>query len=204
MYPDSEPLIGPRATVERVSAAAGHCDILHLATHGLVSARSPWSSAIALADGGALTLADLMGMRLAPELAVLSACESAVGVRTRGEEVLGFGRGLLAAGARRVVVSLAPVDDVATCLLMTELHRRLRAGAPVAAALRDAQNWLRTMAPDAAGAARDALLADLAVAGPGAGASRRRSIEAEEPAPPFERDDFQHPRYWAPFFAIGM
>ena len=42
--------------------------------------------------------------------------------------MLGLTRALLAAGARAAVVSLWPVDDESTSLLMGELYRQLRAG----------------------------------------------------------------------------
>jgi CHAT domain-containing protein len=75
-------------------------------------------SAILLAEGGALTVSDLVGMRLDKPLVVLSACETGVGQTTAGDELLGLTRGLLAAGARAAVVSLWSVDDHSTSLLM--------------------------------------------------------------------------------------
>jgi CHAT domain-containing protein len=100
-------------------------------------------------------------------------------------------------------VTLWPVEDISTCLLMQDFYQRLRNGEPPpAAALRGAQNRLRTM--DAAGtaAALAALPAALAEpsAPPGGSAGSARDtldedlqnevrIRAGERSP-----DYRHPR----------
>ena len=55
-----------------------------------------------------LTVAELLGVGLDTDLAVLSACDSGRGDITATGDVVGLARGLLAAGVRRVVVSLWP------------------------------------------------------------------------------------------------
>lgn len=91
----------------------------------VVSSRSPWLSTIVLASGAELDLATLSSLHISADLVALSACDTAHGEAGYGDEVLGFARGLLAAGAWRTLVSLWPVSDVATCALMTEMYRRL-------------------------------------------------------------------------------
>jgi eukaryotic-like serine/threonine-protein kinase len=56
------------------------------------------------------------------ELAILSACDSALGVIEPGQGVYGLRRGLAIAGAKRVVLSLWKVDDEATRQLMLRLY----------------------------------------------------------------------------------
>jgi len=88
---------------------------------------------------------------------------------------------LLAAGAQAAVVSLWPVDDLATSLFMGEFYRRLRAGADAINALKSAQEFLRTL-PEAH---REAALAEVLARAP-ASARRARSLRhfcPEEPGP---------------------
>ena len=59
------------------------------------------------------------------DLAVLSACQTGLGLTAGGEGVLGLQRAFHAAGARAVVASLWKVDDAATSVLMEQLFTNL-------------------------------------------------------------------------------
>jgi CHAT domain-containing protein len=92
---------------------------------------------------GILTAEDMAQMNLAgTELVVLSACETALGEVFAGEGVFGLQRAVATAGAKTLVMSLWKVPDAATCELMVDFYRRLLAGAPRGAALREAQRGL--------------------------------------------------------------
>jgi CHAT domain-containing protein len=194
LFPQGRALIGPEATVAAVRAAVPEHRLLHFATHGHLSEDAPLLSAILLADGGALTVYDLVGLRLDADLVVLSACRTGQGATTGGDDVLGLTRGLLAAGARAAVVSLWPVDDLATSLLMERFYRDLRAGRAAEAALQSAQNALR-------GLSREQVREE----------SRRvaesaRGVVLARPSSPAAGDDarpYAHPYYWAPFVLVG-
>lgn len=178
------PLVGPAATREAVMSQLAGRRTLHFATHGLLDDRSPLSSAIALADGEVVDVSDLVGVDLVAELVVLSACRSALGRRTGGEEILGLTRALLAAGARGAVVTLWAVWDDSTAVAMVALHEGL-AKHGAADALREAQRRVRAMTA-----------ADLA-----ASVAALRDL----PAPP--RADVRsgdHPQLWAPFVHVGV
>jgi CHAT domain-containing protein len=152
-----------------------------------------------------------MGMRLNADLVVLSACDTGRGQTTGGGDVLGLTRGLLAAGARAAVVSLWPVDDVSTSLLMGAFYRHLRAGATPAAVLQAAQRYLRALTPEAISEE----LAQLAATLRQAGASDRivRPVEAAAneqgvprhlvPSQARQSPGYQHPYFWAPFVLVG-
>lgn len=143
---------GFAASREAVTTAAlGTADIVHLATHGLVSTSQPALTGLVVslvdsqeqARDGFVRLSDVYNLRLAADLVVLSACHTALGPEVRGEGLVGLTRGFMYAGARRVVASLWAVDDSATAELMSRFYRGLlRDGLPAAAALRAAQREL--------------------------------------------------------------
>ena len=143
---------GFAASREAVTTAAlGTADIVHLATHGLVSTSQPALTGLVVslvdsrgrARDGFVRLSDVYNLRLAADLVVLSACHTALGTEVRGEGLVGLTRGFMYAGARRVVASLWAVDDSATAELMSRFYRGLlRDRLPAAAALRAAQREL--------------------------------------------------------------
>ena len=74
----------------------------------------------------------------------LSACDTGRGATVSGQGVLGLRAALAASGARALLLSLWPVDDAATALLMEAFYAGLweRDLAP-ARALRNAQKAVR-------------------------------------------------------------
>jgi tetratricopeptide (TPR) repeat protein len=147
-------LAGADAREGEVKRLAPRARILHLGTHGVVEReRSDLLAALVLADepsgsgeDGFLHLFEVYELPLAAELVVLSACETMQGTPVRGEGVLALSRGFLAAGARRVVASLWPVDDDATAELMGVFFAELARTNDAAAALRTAKRTLRARA----------------------------------------------------------
>jgi CHAT domain-containing protein len=91
---------------------------------------------------------DVYGLNLASaDLVVLSACETQLGARSRGDDVVGLNRAFLYAGAPSVIASLWSVNDQATAVLMAAFYRELRAGASKAVALQRAQAETRALYP---------------------------------------------------------
>ncbi|WP_217134982.1 CHAT domain-containing protein [Streptomyces sp. AC558_RSS880] len=188
-------------TEERVSRAVAGAGVIHLATHGQVSAEAPTLSSVALAGADELTVAHLMGLEVDADLVVLSACDTGRGDTTLGGDLVGLVRGLLAAGARNAVVSLWPVDDTSTCVFMDRFAARIAAHDTVAEALALAQRDLRAMD----GAARSAAFADLGVpTATTAACGRRRTTRDVPPNPALENADDDHPYWWAPFIHVGI
>jgi len=132
-----------------LSKDLGRYQMLHLATHAIVNTEHPELSGIVLSQvdksgnpiDGVVRLLDLYQMRLAANLVVLSACETALGKQIRGEGLVGLTRGFMYAGAPRVVASLWKVNDRATAELMRLFYQRMLGPAKMrpAAALRSAQ-----------------------------------------------------------------
>jgi CHAT domain-containing protein len=122
--------------------------IIHFATHGLINNQNPELSGIILSlvdeqgrsRNGFLRLYDIYNLKLAADLVVLSACQTALGKEIKGEGLVGLTRGFMYAGAPRVVASLWQIDDRATAELMGRFYEAMfRQGLRPAAALRSAQ-----------------------------------------------------------------
>jgi len=70
-------------------------------------------------------VSDLSLETLTADVAVLSACDTAVGPQVASEGPVGLESTLLARGARAVVASLWPVSDEMSAQLMTDFYRHL-------------------------------------------------------------------------------
>ena len=89
---------------------------------------------------GPLTVYELERLRKAPELVLLSACDSASSRPTgAGEELMGLTATLLALGCRTLIGAVAPISDVAAQPLMAGVHAALAAGRPPTVALAEAR-----------------------------------------------------------------
>lgn len=130
-----------------------HYSILHFATHGFLDPKRPEKSGLVLSTvdpqgnprNGYLGLQDIYSLRAPVDLVVLSACRTGLGKDVKGEGLIGLTRGFMYAGASTVVASLWKVDDEATAALMKEFYDNLlQKGLPPAAALRAAQNTIRS------------------------------------------------------------
>jgi CHAT domain-containing protein len=128
--------LGEAATAERLREEAARCGVLHVATHGVHRQDNPEFSSIQLADGR-LCLYDLREMRVAAGLVTMSGCATGVAETTGADEVMGLGRGLLAAGAHAVHLSLWEVNDRSAAAYMGSFYRGMGEGlGPVEASRR--------------------------------------------------------------------
>ena len=121
-------LVGSDATVPRwLALDPSRYRYLHFATHALVSDRHPQQTALVL-TGGSLGLDAIRRLRLSSELVTLSACETGLGQRVRGEGLIGLPHAFLSSGARAVVVSLWRVEDRTAAEYMADFYGELRKG----------------------------------------------------------------------------
>jgi CHAT domain-containing protein/Tfp pilus assembly protein PilF len=141
-----------------ISGELAQYRIVHFATHGLMNSEQPDLSGVVLslvdrqgsAVDGVLRLQDIFGMTLNADLAVLSACETALGKNMRGEGLVGLTRGFMYAGVPRVAVSLWKVDDESTAELMRRFYDGMLSNKlSPAAAMKAAQTsmWNDTLNP---------------------------------------------------------
>lgn len=120
-----------------------HKKIVHVATHGFYNDGDAASNPLTRCglyfagadnilqgealptgvDDGVLTAQEISSMDLRGlNLVGLSACQTGEG-EISGDGVFGLQRGFKKAGAQSLLMSLWPVDDAATCLLMTEFYK---------------------------------------------------------------------------------
>jgi Tfp pilus assembly protein PilF len=95
---------------------------------------------------GVLTAEELTGIDLqGTRLVVLSACDTALGIGMTGQGFLGLRSSFSAAGTRTYIVSLWPVDDEATKILMSAFYRKIwMEKKPVVTAFHEAQQEVRS------------------------------------------------------------
>ncbi|MBF0128835.1 MAG: CHAT domain-containing protein [Alphaproteobacteria bacterium] len=150
LRPDATLLLRGQATETAFKTVGARFPYLHLASHGKFLPDNPLQSGLLLAgdaaNDGLLTVGELYSLALDADLVTLSACETALGKVEGGDDVVGFTRGFLYAGASTIVSSLWSVDDRATQDLMVGFYKEM-AKSPKAEALRKAQTAVRAHHP---------------------------------------------------------
>ncbi|MEP7012808.1 MAG: CHAT domain-containing tetratricopeptide repeat protein [Acidobacteriota bacterium] len=140
--PDSS-FLGERATEAAFRAQSNRgARVLHFATHTVLDERAGRGAAILLTpsgeDDGLLDPAEIAARPVHADLAVLSACSTALGgdFQRRGAGALSSLSGaFIAAGVSGVVASLWDVGDQATAVFMGQFYAQLARGLPPAEAL---------------------------------------------------------------------
>jgi CHAT domain-containing protein len=121
--------LGRDATKEAVLDLDGDGPaVVHLACHGTWEEEAPALSGLWLASAEGwtvLTAEEVDGLRLNAALVTLSACDSGLNTHRPGDELMGFARAFLHAGAEAVLVALWSVDDLASWQLMERFYRLL-------------------------------------------------------------------------------
>jgi len=116
---------------------------LHFATHGVLDGADSTKNYLVLADGR-LNVDEVWGLPLeGVSLATLSACDTALGERLSGDEIVSLENAFFYAGASSVVATLWSVDDDSTADLMIAFYRHLHEHQPKAIALAMAQRDVR-------------------------------------------------------------
>lgn len=131
------------ATEAIFKAEASNYGVLHFATHGILNHKYPlYSSLVLLGDDtedGLLHTYELYNMQLNAELVALSACNTGVGAIQKGEGAMSVARGFSYAGCPNIAMTLWPVSDQATQILMENFYSNLMRGIPKAEALQKAK-----------------------------------------------------------------
>lgn len=181
---NSRVFLGDQATEASLRELDTHgafqqADVVHLATHGLLTgafedlaepalALTPQPGSTSALRDGLLTASEAGSLNIDADWVILSACDTAGEVSIAGEGLGGLVQGFFTAGARNLLVSHWRVDDRAAEQLITKTVTASYAGINKSEALRLA---MRELADDPS---RD-----------GTGMS------------------YAHPSMWAPFFLVG-
>ncbi len=144
---NAEVFTGAAATEGNLRRKASGKAFIHIATHGIMDNRHPRLSAlffyppdsVNMEDDGVLYAGEAYNLQMNPDLLVLSACESGLGMLAKGEGLLSITRGFFYAGARNIVVSLWKVADKSTSGLMQSFYKYVLQGQSYAGALRRAK-----------------------------------------------------------------
>jgi CHAT domain-containing protein len=161
----------------------------------------PWRKGTDLDLTQCYTLGELFELHLpACRLVILSACETGLtDFSPELEEYISLGLGFLYAGATNVICSLWAVNDVSTAILMVKFYEEMETQPSVALALKQAQQWMRTVTKQELTAwMNDRSFEPI----PHPKAKLRDHLDLGLDGP----DDrpYQHPIHWAAFCAIGV
>lgn len=112
--------LGAEATSRALTSALPRAELFHYAGHGIYAGVEGFESALPLADGGRLTVGDLLALSPAPRTVVLSGCDAA---RSAGAaEGLGLAQALVVAGSEEVLAPVRPVPDALAAKLADALY----------------------------------------------------------------------------------
>jgi CHAT domain-containing protein len=124
-------------------------DVVHFATHALADLRQPLASLLVLpaTDGSGrstyLTAGQVQDWRGDADLVFLSACDSAIGPPRFAGGMPGLQSAFLRAGARGVIATLWPIEDVLAREFSADFYQRFTNGETAVRALSDTQRaWL--------------------------------------------------------------
>jgi tetratricopeptide (TPR) repeat protein len=154
------------------------------------------------AEDGLLTAEDVVGLDLLDtELVVLSACETGPGGVHTGEDIQGLEHAFVQAGARRLILSLWKVPDLAAAVLLERFHENMRRGGlGCLAALREAQRYTRDVT---VGRLRASWLSPQTLARAGKGNEPFRQYLQKLARQADVYLPFRHVRYWGAFVCVG-
>lgn len=129
--------------------------LIHLGVHGIASDQPDRGALVFLPDApagedGLLEVPEIVRLQLRSDLAVLSACDTAVGTVQGQEGVANLSRAFLLAGSRSVVSTLWAIDDAFSATLMRSFYSSLAKGMTKSAALVAAQRYIVQRFPETA------------------------------------------------------
>jgi len=117
--------------------------LIHLATHAEVDAENPLNSELLFSEkegqNTSVKVNELYNLDLQSELAVLSACNTGVGMQAKGIGNMSIAHAFAVAGCPSIVLTEWQVDDAATSEVMKVFYRELADEKPIHEALRQAK-----------------------------------------------------------------
>jgi CHAT domain-containing protein len=130
IYPQSAIYLKAEATKAKTISLSPKYEILHFAVHGELKEDDPLGSALLLApegkEDGKLKVSEIFSLNLKADAVVLSACETALGKISNGDEIIGLTRAFIYAGTPSVIATLWKVNDRASYELMSAFYSSLK------------------------------------------------------------------------------
>jgi CHAT domain-containing protein len=130
IYPGARILIGEDASEANFKQQAGAYDIVHVASHGEFNSNTPLLSCLRLSAGngedGRLETREIFGLNLDAYLVTLSACNTAIGKLTKGDDVIGLTRAFIFAGTPSILGTIWSVNDESTSIFMNQFYKNLK------------------------------------------------------------------------------
>jgi CHAT domain-containing protein len=171
-------LTGAAATETAFKENLSNHNIYHIASHGVISNKDPYLSALVLSEDndnindGLLHVYELADFSMNMDLITLSACQTALGEYNYGEGINGFTRALVKAGTRNIIVSLWKVNDETTASLMVDFYNNI-----------ETKNYSNAL--------REAKLE-----------MKKQVIPVKSKSSAYKAISLAHPYFWAPFILI--
>lgn len=137
--------VGKKATEQAFKEKACKSQILHLATHGIVSDQAPaysrllFNSSGQSKEDGNLYTHELYHLDITADLAVLSACNTGYGPIKRGQGHMSLARGFKLAGCENVMMTLWQIRDQVSTDIVKNFYQNLAEGISKSRALREAK-----------------------------------------------------------------
>ena len=136
-------LRGANASEHRFKQYCMQPGIFHIATHTIIDEALVRGPYLILepegADDGFLHAYEMYGLELGADLSVLSGCNTGVGELKKGEGSASLAHAFAYAGCPNLVMSLWPVRDQTTPILMSRFYRNMDKGMGKSEALREAK-----------------------------------------------------------------
>lgn len=145
----SQTFIGETATKDNFIKFKAKGKVLHLAMHATNDKDNPGLSYFNFANDEKLYLEELYALKIPADLAVLSACNTAVGKEEDGLSINSLHRAFNYAGTKATVASLWEVPDETTSKIMISFYEHLKDGETKSKALQKAKlDYLKNTNPD--------------------------------------------------------
>lgn len=134
---------GKEASLARFRERISQPGIIHIASHASADTSAGTVPVIEFYDSS-LYLNEIYTLQCKPELVVLSACETGLGVMQQSEGPMSLARGFSYAGARNIITSIWSADDQRSAQLFSLFYKNLQGNDYVSALRLSKTEYLKT------------------------------------------------------------